>query len=661
MRLKRVLVSLALVTTFAVPAQIARAVTYEMPFPVIGDVHYTDTYGAPRGGGRTHDGIDIMGTRFLPVIAVAEGEVGWVADELGGDCCAVEIRHTDGWRSWYIHLNNDTPGTDDGNWFGLAAGVVEGAPVHEGQLIGWMGDSGNAEGATPHLHFELHDTSNNPVNPFPSLQAAGQLEEPVTLPEPPSCDFNGDGFGDAGVGAPGTPFGGTPVAGWVATFTGREGGITPGAAMAPDEEWGSAKWGSSFTCGDFNGDGLLDLAVGAPGADSSPGLSSGGVEILMSDGEVPNPTLWIDQDTSGVDGVAEDGDQFGAALAAGDFNGDGFDDLAIGSPGEAVGMLTTAGAITVIYGDGFGLVASTTQTFTQETAGLNGIGEPGDEFGSSLAAADFNRDGMDDLAIGAPGEGIGAADDAGSVHIIHGSSTGLTTTGDKDFNQDSAGVIGIAEAGDRLGGSLAAGDANQDGFDDLAVGVPGEGLGSESGAGSSLIFFGSTQKLRSLGSQAWDQNISGIMGIGETGDGWGSDLALADTDLDGYDDLAVGIPTEDVETIEDAGAVVIIRGSAKGLTASGDESWNQSLPGIAGAMEAGDRLGSYVRLVDLDGDGRADLLAAADGEDVVSEVDAGGLHLIRGADSGLTEIGSSVWNQSAFGGANQAGHRFGVV
>jgi putative cell wall-binding protein len=93
-------------------------------------------------------------------------------DEQGGNCCAMALRHDDGWESWYIHLNNDTPGTDDGQGWGFAPGIESGVHVAEGQLIGWVGDSGNAEWAGSHLHFELHDTTGTPVNPYPHLVAA---------------------------------------------------------------------------------------------------------------------------------------------------------------------------------------------------------------------------------------------------------------------------------------------------------------------------------------------------------------------------------------------------------------------------------------------------------------------------------------------------------
>jgi hypothetical protein len=109
----------------------------------------------------------------------------------GVQCCALEIRHDDGWSTRYIHLNNDTQNpdgtyTDDGLGYGIAPGLVTGMRVEAGQLIGWVGDSGNAEGVAPHLHFELRDPYGTAYNPYTSLLAA----QPVPNQEPPCPEGN---------------------------------------------------------------------------------------------------------------------------------------------------------------------------------------------------------------------------------------------------------------------------------------------------------------------------------------------------------------------------------------------------------------------------------------------------------------------------------------
>lgn len=184
--------ALALVVSL-VPAPTNAQSTYDMIFPVIPDPGYTDTFGAPRGGGRTHEGTDIMAPKMTPVVAVANGTVGWMHDEQGGDCCALEINHDDGYESWYIHLNNDTPGTDDGLGWGFAEGITQGARVYAGQLIGWVGDSGNAENSGSHLHFELHAPDGTVLNPFEHLNAATRLDAPIE-----SGTFSGTFWDDDG-------------------------------------------------------------------------------------------------------------------------------------------------------------------------------------------------------------------------------------------------------------------------------------------------------------------------------------------------------------------------------------------------------------------------------------------------------------------------------
>lgn len=150
----------------------------DLIFPVVGESTYSDDFGDPRCCGRTHEGNDIFPAdgKGVPVVAVADGVVGWI----GSSCCYFEIDHADGYSTWYIHLDNDTPGTDDGLGWGIADGIEPGAEVTAGQLIGWSGDSGNAEGSSPHLHFEIRENG-VAINPYPYLQVATVLGEPGVL------------------------------------------------------------------------------------------------------------------------------------------------------------------------------------------------------------------------------------------------------------------------------------------------------------------------------------------------------------------------------------------------------------------------------------------------------------------------------------------------
>jgi peptidoglycan hydrolase-like protein with peptidoglycan-binding domain len=152
-------------------------VDYPLVFPVDGPVNLSDTFYGTRSTG-DHHAQDLMAPKMTPVLAAASGTVHYVnwsrdSDSLNPHrCCTIAIRHDDGWESWYLHLNNDTPGTDDGLVWGIVDGIVPGVRVEAGQHIGWVGDSGNAEDTPPHLHFELFDPDGVIVNPFNALLSA---------------------------------------------------------------------------------------------------------------------------------------------------------------------------------------------------------------------------------------------------------------------------------------------------------------------------------------------------------------------------------------------------------------------------------------------------------------------------------------------------------
>jgi murein DD-endopeptidase MepM/ murein hydrolase activator NlpD len=134
---------------------------------------FSDSWGAARSGGRSHEGTDIMSPKGTWVVAVDDGIVerlDW--NRLSG--WNIMIRHAAGWTSHYLHLNNDTTGTDDGDGGPEAAfadGLEVGSFVKTGDVIGFVGDSGNAENTGSHTHFELH-ADGTKVNPYPYLAAA---------------------------------------------------------------------------------------------------------------------------------------------------------------------------------------------------------------------------------------------------------------------------------------------------------------------------------------------------------------------------------------------------------------------------------------------------------------------------------------------------------
>jgi murein DD-endopeptidase MepM/ murein hydrolase activator NlpD len=156
-------------------------VRYRMTFPVLGPVRYASTFGACRDDcRREHHGNDIMtyGWKGVPVVAVRSGIIERISMDGKLSGCSVHLRHDDRWISRYVHLNNDDPGTDNGEGElddCVAPGIHVGARVEEGQLLGWVGDSGNSEGTRPHLHFELRKRNGYPVDPYRSLRNARRV------------------------------------------------------------------------------------------------------------------------------------------------------------------------------------------------------------------------------------------------------------------------------------------------------------------------------------------------------------------------------------------------------------------------------------------------------------------------------------------------------
>jgi hypothetical protein len=170
-----------------------------MEYPLLRVGRVTSLFGEFRDEGRRlHAGNDIPVDRLTPVVAVAAGEVVKLENNPRHEkCCFVKIRHDDGWYSVYIHLNNDTYGTDDGRAKGVRADLEVGDRVRTGEVIGWVGDSGNAEDTINHLHFELHNRSDRPVDPQPSLKKAAQRPPPA-LPLDWEEKFQGPFFDDDG-------------------------------------------------------------------------------------------------------------------------------------------------------------------------------------------------------------------------------------------------------------------------------------------------------------------------------------------------------------------------------------------------------------------------------------------------------------------------------
>ena len=435
------------------------------------------------------------------------------------------------------------------------------------------------------------------------------------------------------------------------------------------------RFGKVLATGDFDGDGFDDVAVGAPFEDVGNTANAGAVNIIYGssvDGITPvDDQIWT-QNSSGLNsGIgAEEGDQFGSSLATGDFNGDGYADLAIGAPREDNIDTLDGGMVNVIYGSATGLTATGSQFWTQNSPGLaSGMGiEQGDQFGTSVATGDFNRDGYADLAIGVPGEDVFSISNGGAVNIIYGSASGLTAADSQIWHQNTFGdqaspvISGTAEAGDNFGESLTNGDFDGDGHDDVAVGVPNEDLGTLTNAGAVNVIYGNTGGWASEGNQFWSQNSFNVEDEAEEQDQFGSSLTSGDFDGDGHDDLAVGVPDEDIGDNTNAGGVNVLYGTSNRLNASGNQFWSQNSSGIKGESTNFDLFGFSLTAGDFDFDGYDDLAIGVTGDNVGLAGDAGVVNLIRGSEDRLTDENDQLLSQNTLnipGESAEAGDFFG--
>jgi hypothetical protein len=479
-----------------------------------------------------------------------------------------------------------------------------------------------------------------------------------------ACDFDADGFGDAAIGVP-LEDQGAQDAGVVLELPGSNAGpdatqarnFHQGIAGVPDANEAGDQFSFALACGDFDGDGFSDLAVGANAEDVSGKANAGAVTILFGgpSGLKPAGSQQFHQNTNKIAGSAQSGDFFAEALAGGDFNGDGYFDLAVGVPGENVASKNDAGAVQVFYGGPNGLKKND-WLFSQDTAGIVGAPQAGDSFGAALAAGDFDGDGFEDLAVGIPGEKVGIRGDAGAVHIVYGGAGGLSAQGDHIIHQNTAGVDGAAQAGDRFGSSLAAGAITSDGRADLVVGVPFEKVGTKVDAGAVNWLKGSANGPVGVGANWIKQNSPGIPGAPAAGDLFGWDVAVGDVDGDGLAEIVVGVPGEN----NGAGAINVIFGSGNGPDTDG-ELWSQDATGIAGTSGSGDFFGAAVTLVDIDGDDRLDVLVGVYGETIAGKVAAGAVNLIMGGGKGLVAAGNMLISQNTPGipGTAQTDDLFG--
>ncbi len=468
-------------------------------------------------------------------------------------------------------------------------------------------------------------------------------------------DVNGDGYADVLVGAPyfDSPAPGGANAGQVLLYFGGPGAfdISPDAVLNPTAA--NSRFGFSASgVGDMNGDSFADFVVGVPKASVGQTAEGAGLLYLGGPGAFdPNADLAFESNQAN----AEMGT---AAAGAGDVNGDGYSDVALGAPFYDNGQVDE-GAV-FVYHDGAAVNNVADVVLERDAAGAS--------FGAAIAAADSNGDGYGDLVVGAPAATDRAIGNFGTVWMFPGSASGVgndafnlrgmssTTTAGRfgsalsfaDYNADGfpelfvgapteTGPSGAGQGfsylvratrrlsnavdttvqgtqgGAQLGHALATGDLNGDGYADVAVGLVGFDTGSTD-VGRVEIHLGAAG--------GFDIVPDAVINGSTTGGKFGDSVAIGDFNRDGYGDLVVGAPAQGV-----AGEAVVYRGGPGAFNVTADVTLTHT--------QAGARLGDAVANAgDLNGDGAVDLIVGAPGADVGASVDYGVAYLYPGGNGG---------------------------
>ncbi|MER6016074.1 FG-GAP-like repeat-containing protein [Streptomyces bluensis] len=365
---------------------------------------------------------------------------------------------------------------------------------------------------------------------------------------------------------------------------------------------------------------------------------------------------------------------------SGDFNGDGYRDVAIAAPVAKVDGKSGAGYVAIVYGTASGLDTAKRQIISQATTGIPGVPESSDYFGDRLTTGDLDDDGYTDLIVGVHGERIGSTDESGAITVVWGGADGLKTATDI--------TSPLPENRNELGWSVATGDFDGDGDTDLAaanIAYPElnvfKGPISRTGKATGLVGIDTYDQTGINADKLFAGDVTGdgttdllVMGQQEITDGYrtrsvlyqgsasglkagskvagGYDAVIADVDKDGYGDIVTGNFMEkstDEPNGGLGGAVTVTYGASTGLSSRTPVRITQDTTGVPGTAEKGDGFGWSLSAGDVNGDGYADIAVGIENEAVGSVYKAGSFAVLRGSASGLTGSGAKVFHQNTTG------------
>lgn len=409
--------------------------------------------------------------------------------------------------------------------------------------------------------------------------------------------------------------------------------------MWPGSSPAAAATCTAGTSTDFNGDGVTDTVIADPDATVNGVKKAGVVRVVLGGGKGISE---ISQATAGMNATPEAGDRFGFSRTSYDADGDGCTDLVVGTPYEDVAkdgtQLVDAGAVYVIHGTPTGVGAgSKIESYTQAQLDPATTTEAYDWFGFAVKAGETASN-APYLVVGVPGESVTESGttygDAGCIEYVQGTTK-------VPVSQKDPGVPGNVEANDRFGYSLTGTNRF------FAVGTPGEAIGDQKFAGGVTIFNHTLSGGLPTPLVGLDQDATGISGIAEASDGFGTSLSMTnyrpgDQTYNSDALLAVGTPGEDIGTTADAGSAAVFRiqpsGTVTEITAI--DAGTPSETGIDGKAVAADFMGQRVTIVNTDTNvvttsATVRLAVGIPGKDTSTVKDAGAVQIFRPLDAAV--------------------------